>query len=212
MQKHYLDAPHDIDSKDKKTLPDRSNLASLYPAAAGREMIKINEQAKPEDHLSEKSKLQLTAFVGILIPLPFLLAKSFVEASINYSQTADPLLLLNIIILTLVAWSISTVLLYLKIHKKFTAFGLDPIPFLVIHLSCLTLLAPSLYSITLFSQGIMQQILFDLEIIIVSLLLSASLFKLIFTISLSNKAKNLTVVILLLICLSLAIYYLISHS
>jgi hypothetical protein len=208
MDKHYLAAPHEIDSEDQYALPDRSALAKLYPDIAQRNALKA--QTVSERHEAVEAKAQrLFVTAGILPPLPFLAATIIVEYFLYALRASDTFRTLPIIITLMILFYLVIVFVYAKISKEFELYGLNLVSFLIMYLSCMILSAPFLYHITNLAGSIpLNLLLFSLIILIVSIGLSWVQLNLMANDKISNKMRRFVATTLLLVCAASAISYL----
>jgi hypothetical protein len=208
MDKHYLAAPHEIDSEDQHNLPDRSALAKLYPDIAQRNALKIRTMS--EHHDAAEAKVQrLFVTAGILPPLPFLAATIVVEYFLYSLRASDIFRTLPIIVTLMILLYLVIVFIYAKISKEFDRYGLDLLSFLLTYFSCMILSAPLLYHATSLTGSIpVNLLLFSLVILIVSTGLSWVQLNLMANDRIPNKTRHSIATTLLLVCVAFAISYL----
>lgn len=175
MKNHYLPAPDGINQKDFRQLPNRNSFAGLYFDSKASSYAKASNFKRK---LSQ-NELKLVARVGryfivlgILIPLPFLIAKfcyEFLTQNLHVKLSiTQPAFFTSLVICIAVF-----VFVYKKILDILTNVGYRAFFFCVFILICLLLITPVLYLVcNSFESIIVRELSFDFAIIILSIFIS----------------------------------------
>lgn len=210
MKKHYLPAPDGTKEAGKERLPDRSYLTKLYPGATGEDPF-INKALTKQPKLIRPNSWQMIA-LGVLAPLPFVLALpmlNFLEQTVNKDNA---LILLPMVTATILIWVALLGIVFFNISKLVDRLAVSKAMFLGFYAVCLLLIAKPLYALcqvsnnTLMSQGLFAVTLLALSTILIWFILSITLAR-----NLPERVKTVSLVSALVICFAIASMYFVAQ-
>jgi flagellar biosynthesis protein FliQ len=206
MKKHYIEAPNKVMKDQMHSLPDRTNLSRLYPAAK-------RITTKDEAVIDTREIRRHYFMVGILVPLPFIIGKTLVEFYMSLIREDNILYLLFIIVLSIAALVGLFVFIYSRLGKKFEHYNLSFVPFAIVLLSCLCLISPLLYDISLTAHFVaISQIVFLGAVLAASVTLSrVILWSASDDKDLPSRTRSITPFILLSLCFIATVIYLVRR-
>lgn len=143
---HRMDAPDNDALRTIEQVPDHSELTSLYPHAhtqwEGTELMspEEREQKRTREQLNINLSIRRWFFiVGLLIPVPFLLATVMSAVGVTYVTEQNIGFALVPIILALGLWFLFSRLAFKKVADVFYGHSIGAVPYLVAHIGLLAL-------------------------------------------------------------------------
>jgi hypothetical protein len=210
MKRHYLKVLHEVSEESIKTLPGRGELSKLYPNRKKKVTLESANDTL-NGQLNEVIR-RLYLMAGVLIPLPFIIGKVFIEFFVQYVWAGNVIFILPIIVIVIILLFIFSILLYKKISKQFDRYALSSALFFYVHLSCLVLITPELYgTLQATHVTVRNEVLFDIAITAVSILLAWMLSYIAAAERISRRGKVSLLLAIILVCVMIATLYLIQH-
>jgi len=154
-----MDKDHRLDAPDNESLriieqvgEDRSNLSNLYPNAqkewAGKDLLswEAREEKKDQEQLQISLSIRKWfAIIGVLTPLPFVLAALLFTTALTFIQVSNMALLILPVVGIVALWIFIS---YKSLKGVFTIFyehSLKATPFIVTLLMFIVFSLPALY-------------------------------------------------------------------
>jgi hypothetical protein len=205
---HRMDAPDNDALRTIEQVPDHSELTSLYPHAhdqwEGTELMSSEEREKKRDREQLNINLSIRRWffiVGLLIPIPFLLAALMSAVGITYVTEKNLGFALVPIILALGLWFLFSRLAFKKVADVFYEHSIGATPYLVAHIGLLVLgiqatyvAASSFYRDSLIYNTLITSAL----VMVMSIFLSGVLLVIWTSPLLSSRLKFISVVVIAL--------------
>lgn len=211
MKRHSISPSNNTEQTEAPTLPDRSDLSKLYfqPKPAT-----ITENVKASildpEYLANTIR-QYAVKIGLLVPLPFIVAMIPAALFIVYVSPSNIFQMLPLMTLTMIAWGIAVVLMFSKVIGYLNRLSIPTFIFLSLLLSCLLLLSQPIYhlahSIGNFWAG---QALFSVAMITVSLGLCWIFLQLILNDRLADSTRVRLIGMVVFLCLMSTVFYLVT--
>ena len=203
MNKHYtpLDPTNDIDTVP--SLPDRSDLSKLYPEAKGKTTVTEAKVNILDDTELPKTVGVSALKIGLLIPAPFLIGMIPAVLLVKHVTYGNIFQLLPVMTLTMIVWGIVVVLTFTKVSRLLDRLSISPFTLLCLHISCMVLVAPAIYSIVASIGNVWLALtLFSLATTGLSIMLCWLSLQLILNDRITKKSKLLLITTIVVLCLS----------
>jgi hypothetical protein len=196
MKNHYIESLHELDEGDKGTLPDRTDLSKLYPekVSANTSEDRADNHIQNKEDTNKKAQMLFLA-VGVIVPLPFIGAAFLFDFFTKNIRASTAFFFLPIIILMMLLWITTVIWVARKISNRIDKLGVSSVLILSLHMGCLMLLSPPLYTIIKNAGLPSGSILYILGTVCVSTILAWIFLQIIFNKSLSDKTRIIALVI-----------------
>ncbi|MFZ1250625.1 MAG: hypothetical protein WAR37_04240 [Candidatus Microsaccharimonas sp.] len=151
---HRLDAPDDENLRSIDQLSDRSALSSIYPEAHDRwEGTIMSEQARSDKRDKEQQNITQSIrkwfiVIGVLAPLPFIIASLLAMAGYQYGPLIDKTLIVIPFAIAALVWLLLSVYFVRKLYAIFYNHALSATPYYIVLLILLSLSLHLVYSLT----------------------------------------------------------------
>lgn len=192
------------------TLPDRSDLSKLYPEAK-QSFLTIDEAREnilDDEHVAITIGI-MSVKTGLLVPLPFVLALIPAVWFLINTTSNNIFSMLPLMTLTIFIWGIAITLTFNKVNKLLDHLSVPTFTFLSLQISCLMLVAQPLYATALaLTNPWIGQALFSLALLSLSIVFSWLFLQLILNHTLLDKTKIKLITLIVLLCLSSSVIYL----
>lgn len=149
---HRLDAPDNDSLRTIEQISDHSELASIYPHAhdrwEGTELMSNEEREKKRDRDQLNINLSIRRWffiVGLLIPIPFVLAALISAVGITYVDAKNMGFMLLPVSIALGVWFLLSRLAFKKVVDIFYGHAITTGPYLATHISLLILSLQATY-------------------------------------------------------------------
>ncbi|HEX7483928.1 MAG TPA: hypothetical protein VF281_02120 [Candidatus Saccharimonadales bacterium] len=206
MNKNNLQTDTSATQIKPSGLPDRSDLSKLY-FTPKQSTVTIDKKPHILDdtHLSDTIRAYALK-IGLLIPLPFLIA--IIPASLFVIAVTQATLFAALPLM--IVCGVSAVLVYKKVRILIDRLSLPSFTFLCLQISCMMLIVPSIYYL---SELVPAVLWLRLTIICILILTTSSLFcwlflQLMLNDTLTNKTRARMISTIITICLISALTYL----
>lgn len=211
MKRHSISPSNNTEQTEVPTLPDRSDLSKLYfqPKSAT-----ITENVKASildpEHLA-KTVRQYAVKIGLLVPLPFIVAMIPAALFIVYVSPSNIFQMLPLMTLTMIAWGIAVVLMFSKVINYLNRLSIPAFTFLCLVFSCLLLLSQPIYHL---AQAIgsfwLGQAIFSILMMTISLGLCWIFLQLILNDRLADSTRVRLIGTVVVLCLISTVFYLVT--
>ena len=155
---HHLDAPDNENLQHIEQLPDRSGLSTMYPGGhndwEGKELLSYDERESRRDEAQLRISTSIRRWfwaIGILVPLPFILASALVGyASGNFDSDNIAFLFVPAAI-AIAATGYITYRSFRFLHSVFYKHAMRAMPFVI---TLTVLVGLSVYGLLLATQNL----------------------------------------------------------
>ena len=205
---HRMDAPDNDSLRTIEQVPDHSELSSIYPRAhdqwEGTELMSSEEREKKRTREQLNINLSIRRWffiVGLLIPVPFLLAAVMSAVGVTYVTEQNLGFALVPIILALGLWLLFSRLAFKKVADVFYGHSIGAVPYLVAHIGLLVLGTQATYiaASSFFGDSLIYNTLLTSALIMaMSIFLSGVLLVIWTSPLLSSRLKFISVVVIAL--------------
>ena len=205
---HRMDAPDNDSLRTIEQVPDHSELSSIYPRAhdqwEGTELMSSEEREKKRTREQLNINLSIRRWffiVGLLIPVPFLLAAVMSAVGVTYVTEQNLGFALVPIILALGFWFLFSRLAFKKVADVFYGHSIGAAPYLVAHIGLLVLGIQATYvaASSFFGDSLIYNTLLTSALVmILSIFLSGVLLVIWTSPLLSSRLKFISVVVIAL--------------
>lgn len=205
---HRMDAPDDDSLRTIEQVPNHSELASIYPHPhdqwEGTELMSNEEREKKRDREQLNISLSIRRWffiVGLLIPVPFVLAAIMSAVGVTYVTDKNLGFTLGPIIIALVLWLLLSRLAFKKVADVFYGHSIGATPYLTAHIGLLVLGIQATYvaASSFFGDSLIYNTLLTSALVMVmSIFLSGVLLVIWTSPLLSSRLKFISVVVIAL--------------
>jgi hypothetical protein len=205
---HRMDAPDNDSLRTIEQVPNHSELSSLYPHAhdqwEGAELMspEEREQKRTREQLNINLSIRRWFFiVGLLIPVPFILAAIMSVVGITYVTDQNLGFALVPIIFALGLWFLFSRLAFKKVADVFYGHSIGAVPYLVAHIGLLVLGVQATYvaASSFFGDSLIYNtFLTSALVMVMSIFLSGVLLVIWTSPLLSSRLKFISVVVIAL--------------
>ncbi len=212
---HRLDSPDNESLKTIEQLSDRSGLTTIYPHAHTEwEGVDISTRDQREAERAQEQKRMILSIrrwfipIGLLIPLPFVLAVLLISVSAEYLRVQNLWIMMVPVFATVGIWLYVSYKALHAVYDIFYAHSIKATPFFIVLASLLVLSINLIHGLTQYSHStsiIITTGIVSLGIMAVSVILSGLLLLIWTTQRLPSSAK-LAIIIALALGIGAATY------